>query len=189
MNLTIALTLSVIISILFAAFNNAMYGILIFVITLPTLLLFSHTLTPQKKTKVSTKPTIPKQPTNPSLRNLFAWPSLSKFRFDVDVEPQYQPILEKLAAHTIKNRDKGEKPSILTAYLIPDEENSLVQVKIANQTIGYFNISDTRSFRRRLSAKKLAGQATTCQATIVDDFHSKSREKFYRVMLDIKPFA
>ncbi len=189
MNLTIAFTLSVIMSIVFAAFNGALYGILTFIITLPIFLFVIYNLAPKKNSESSTQVTASTKAINSFSRKLFAWPELAKFRFEIDGEPQYQPILERLAARAKKIKNNDGKQSAHTAYLIPDDENKLVQVKIEDQIVGYFSISDTRSFRRRLSAKKLAGQITTCKAIVADSYKEQSRKKYYSVLLDMKPFA
>ncbi len=195
MNLTIAFTLSVITSIVFAAFNNAMYGILTFIITLPIFLFVTHNLILRnnqensRQAAATAATAASAQTVSTYSKKLFAWPALSKFQFEIDGEPQYQPILKRLAKHTHKPKNKDGKQPVHTAYLIPDEEHKLVQVKIDNETVGFFNISDTRSFRRRLSAKKLAGQITTCQAIIADGYEEQSRKKYYSVMLDMKSFS
>ncbi len=193
MNLTIAFTLSVITSIVFAAFNNAMYGILTFIITLPIFLFITHNLilrnNQESSRQVAAATAASTQTVSTYAKKSFAWPALFKFQFEIDGEPQYQPILKRLATHTHKPKNKDGKQPVHTAYLIPDEEHKLVQVTIDNETVGFFNISDTRSFRRRLSAKKLAGQITTCQAIIADNYKEQSRQKYYSVMLDMKSFS
>lgn len=191
MNLTIAFTLSVIMSIVFAAFNGFLYGLLTLIITLPIFLFTTKILTIENKRRnrrsnqersISQSP--PEFGTKP-----FAWPKLAKFRFRIDGEPQYQPIMQRLAAHIKKASKRSQQAAFLTAYIIPDEENKLVQVKIDNHTVGYFNISDTRSYRRRLSAKKIRGQTTTCLATIADSYNEKTQRNQYNLFLDLKPFA
>jgi hypothetical protein len=192
MNLSIAFTLSIITSIVFAAFSGAMYGILTFIITLPIFLFVTHNIilrNNRENGKQAAAAAASAQAANTYSRTPFAWPELSKFQFEIDGEPQYQPILKQLATHTHKAKNKDGKQPVHTAYLIPDEEHKLVQVKIDNQTVGFFNISDTRSFRRRLSAKKLAGQITTCRAIIADGYKEQSRKKYYSVMLDMRSFT
>ncbi len=189
MNITMAFTLSVIMSILFAAFNGPMYGVLTFIITLP-IFLFTTRVLETESNQVNNQQVSESVQTEPhSDQGPFAWPELTKFRFRIDGEPQYQPVMQRLASRAKKTSKKNPDTSFLTAYIIPDEENKLVQVKIDNQTVGYFNISDTRSYRRRLSAKKISGQTTTCLATIADSYSEKAHSKQYNVLLDLKPFA
>ena len=189
MNISIAFTLSVVISIVSAAFNGAMYGVLAFIITLPVLLFISSNLAYQNKQRNSSRLELPDSLRSSSSSKLFTWPTLSRFQFEVDGEPQYQPILEKLAAQLKKHTNHSETMPALKAHLVPDDMHKLVQVKIEDKTVGYFNISDTRSFRRRLSAKKLTGQTTVCNALIGGGEYEDGQRHYYNVMLDLKPFS
>lgn len=189
MNISIVFAVSVVISIVFAAFNGSIYGMLAFIITLPVLLLLSWNFTPKQKKRNNLQPALSAQLVSPSSSKLFAWPTLSKFQFRIDGEPQYQPILEKLAVQIKKNKKRNDAMPALKAYLVPDNSHKLVQVKIGDKIVGHLNISNARSFRRRLSAKKLAGQTTVCDALIGGGEYEDGRKQYYNVMLDLKPFT
>jgi hypothetical protein len=189
MNVSIILAVSVVISIVSAAFNGSIYGILTFIIALPVLLLLSLNFTPRKKQRNTIQPALSSQLVSSSSGKLFTWPTLSKFQFRIEGEPQYQPILEKLASQIIKNKKRNDAEPALKAYLIPDNTHKLVQVKIDDKIVGHLNISNARSFRRRLSAKKLSGQTTVCNALIGGGEYEDGRKQYYDVMLDLKPFT
>jgi len=189
MNISIVFAVSVVISIVSAAFNGSIYGMLTFIITLPVLLLLSWNFTPREKQRNNFQLASSEQLVSPSSSKLFAWPALSKFQFRIDGEPQYQPILEKLATQIKKNKKRNDTMPALKAYLIPDNTHKLVQVKIDDKIVGHLNIGNARSFRRRLSAKKLAGQTTVCNALIGGGEFEDGRKQYYNVMLDLKPFT
>lgn len=189
MNISIVFAVSVVISIVSAAFNGSAYGILAFIITLPVFLLISWNLAPRKKQRNIVQLALPAQTASPSSSKLFTWPTLSKFQFRIDGEPQYQPILEKLAAQIKKSKKPDDTMPALKAYLIPDNAHKLVQVQIGDKIVGHLNISNARSFRRRLSAKKLSGQTTVCNALIGGGEYEDGRKQYYNVMLDLKPFT
>jgi len=119
----------------------------------------------------------------------FHWPALGYFEFDVVGESHYQTALKNLAGtHGEKSPDKE-----CQAVLIPEDNNQhddkAIRVDIDRMTIGYLSRDDARSFRRRLGAKKLGGQTTSCDAMIVGGFVMKNGERAsYGVKLDIKPF-
>lgn len=189
MNISIVFAVSVVISVVSGAFNGSIYGILAFIITLPTLLLISWNFTPRKKQRNNLQFVSSEQLVFPSSGKLFTWPSSSKFQFRIDGEPQYQPKLEKLAAQIKKNKKRNNTAPALKAYLIPDNKHKLVQVQIDDKIVGHLNISNARSFRRRLSAKKLSGQTTVCDALIGGGQFEDGRKQYYNVMLDLKPFT
>lgn len=119
-----------------------------------------------------------------------AWPEPKNGdECDVVGEAHYQTALCELAG------DHGNHESMqqFTARLIPENDNpyddKAVRVDIAGKTVGYFSRDDARSFRRRLVAKKLTGQTTTCGARITGGWLTKSGERAsYGVRLLIKPF-
>ncbi len=119
-----------------------------------------------------------------------AWPEPKNGdECDVVGEANYQTALRALAG------DHGNHESMqqFTAHLIPEDDNpyddKAVRVDIAGKTVGYFSRDDARSFRRRLGAKKLTGQTTTCGARITGGWLTKSGDRVsYGVRLLIKPF-
>jgi hypothetical protein len=117
------------------------------------------------------------------------WPPLGEYDFDVVGEGFCQPQLEAMAG------DHGTNSAEVytTAYLVPDDQNShddkAVRVDIGGFTVGHLSREDARSFRKRLSAKKMSGATTSCKAVIMGGFTNRAGEKAsYGVRLDIKPF-
>ncbi len=117
------------------------------------------------------------------------WPSLGNFDFEVVGESNYQPALRSAAG------DHGDKPPSgqYIAKLVPENDNQFdklaVRIDINNLTVGYMSKEDARSFRRRLSAKKLGGKITTCDAAITGGYLMKDGSRAnYGACLDIKPF-
>jgi hypothetical protein len=116
----------------------------------------------------------------------FHWPSEGNFDFEIVGESNYQPAIAAL----VEGTTPGET---FTALLIPENENPYdklaVRVEIDGRTVGYLSREDARSFRRRLSAKKLSGKATQCMASLIGGQTRLSGETLsYGVTLDIKPF-
>lgn len=121
--------------------------------------------------------------------NTYSWPDLEHFDTEIVGESNYQSAIQKIAGI---HGDDGPKV-ICTAHLIPEDynphDNKAVRVAISGSTVGYLSRDDARSFRRRLGAKKLTGQVTSCKATLSGGFAMKDGTKAsYGVMLDIKPF-
>ncbi len=120
----------------------------------------------------------------------YAWPELGQFAFAVDGESFQEAIKQLLQENAIlPNDDQNPKDHILTAHLIPDNDNpydsSAVRVDINGRTVGYLNREQALSFRRRLDERALANQITTCYAIITGN--SEANEK-NGVNLDIEPF-
>lgn len=124
----------------------------------------------------------------------FAWPELMGYGFEVVGESYYQDAIEKIAkqqeAKYANNPDAKIEP--LTAYLIPDDynqyDNKAVRVDIDGMQVGHLSREDARSFRRRLGAKKLTGQITTCNALITGGDIRNGKQMHYGIVLDMKPF-
>lgn len=124
--------------------------------------------------------------------NLYSWPSLMEFEFEVVGESYYQPALAKLAVDHARISAGADEIKPLTAHLIPDDYNEYddkaVRVEINGLHVGYLSREDARSFRRRLGAKKLTGQITTCGALITGGHVKDGKKMSYGVVLDIQPF-
>lgn len=119
----------------------------------------------------------------------YRWPALGQFEFEVVGESNYQRELKAAAG------DHGDDPADAhcLAALIPDDDNphddKAVAVSVDGQTVGYLSRADARSFRRRLSQRKLGGQTTQCDAMIVGGGRGKGGKRYsYGIRLDIKPF-
>lgn len=127
----------------------------------------------------------------PSLSNeqIFSWPPLGDYDFEIVGESHYQDSLKKLAGE----HDQGGANRQCVARLIPEDDNQYddkaVCVEIENKVVGYLSREDARSFRRRLGTKKLTGQTTICNAMIMGGSTRNTGEVLsYGVLLDIKPF-
>lgn len=124
----------------------------------------------------------------------FAWPELMEYDFEVVGESHYQEAIEKIAKQQAEKYTNNPDAKIvpLTAYLIPDDHNEYddkaVRVDINGMQVGYLSREDARSFRRRLGAKKLTGQVTTCCALITGGHIKDGNQAHYGVVLDMKPF-
>ncbi len=129
---------------------------------------------------------------NPQSNNVFTWPELNEFQFDIVGESHYQSSLSKIIKLQKNNQNKT-KLSALDAYIIPEDTNpdddKAIRIEISKYTVGHLSKTDARSFRRRLAAKKLRNQVTKCKAKINEARQPKnSKATSYSVALDIKPF-
>jgi len=142
----------------------------------------------KKVSRVSNKTRQPVEVTN------FRWSNGGNFNFAVVGESFYQKDLKVLAG---EHKDSGCRV-YGTAVLVPEDDNPhdnkavAVYVKTAEnqpgRQVGYLSRQDARSFRRRLGAKKLAGQRTLCDAVVVGGRLKKGICQSYGVWLDMKPF-
>lgn len=132
----------------------------------------------------------PPTPASAPAGEFFHWPELGGFEYNIVGTSFYQDALQKVAGdHT------GKMARVRTiAHLVPDPKNphddKAVRVDIAGHTVGHLSREDARSFRRRLGAKKIGPNTTTCAAEVWGgntDRHGK--EWGYGVKLDIKPFG
>jgi len=124
----------------------------------------------------------------------FRWSDGGNFNFEVVGESFYQKDLKILAGE----HKEGGCRVYGTAVLVPEDDNPhdnkavAVYVKTAEnqpgRQVGHLSRRDARSFRRRLGAKKLAGQRTLCDAVIVGGRLKKGIRQSYGVWLDMKPF-
>ena len=129
-----------------------------------------------------------------SQKEYFAWPHLMEYEFEVVGESYYQSAIEKIVKQqeTKYFNNPDEKIEPLIAYLIPDDNNQYddraVRVDINGLQVGHLSREDARSFRRRLGAKKLTSQVTTCGALITGRHAKNGKQMDYGVVLDMKPF-
>jgi len=103
-------------------------------------------------------------------------------------ESYYQDTLKRLAG------DHGkDAPNVTcTAHIVLDDSNShdpkAVAVRINGALVGHMQRDDARSFRRRLSSKRITG-TTTCDALITGGYQMRDGTRAaYGVALDLKPF-
>lgn len=119
----------------------------------------------------------------------YHWPSMKSFNFPVVGESYYQAALTDLAG------DHGRGGAVVdcVAELIPENDNrhdeKAVSVFIKGNLVGYMSSDDARSFRRRLTSKRMKDCVTTCDARIVGGGRKKDGARHpYGVFLDIKTF-
>lgn len=120
---------------------------------------------------------------------LYRWEPTDYHEFEIVGESHYQAALQRLAG----DHDGQGEAIVCTAILTPEDhnqyDNKAIRVDINGLTVGYFSRDDARSFRRRLGAKKLTGQATLCNALIKGGHTMKNGEYAnYGVSLALKPF-
>lgn len=121
--------------------------------------------------------------------NVYTWPELGEFDFDIVGESHYRSNLRKIAGE----HGPDGPDVIFTAYIVPEDNNEFddkaVRVDAEGMTIGYFDRDAARSFRRRLGAQKLTGQTTSCKATLKGGhLLDNGRKAHYGVLLDIENF-
>jgi len=134
-----------------------------------------------------TTPRVHRVPPMDSGQVAHQWPELGEFEFEVVGEASYRDALEHIA-QTVGTGD------VFQVLLVPETHNpydeNAVSVRYKDEVIAYMSRSDAKSFRRRLSAKKLSGAVTQCQAIIVGGHKLKDGSVAnYGVLLDIKVFA
>jgi len=116
------------------------------------------------------------------------WHDNGNFDFEVVGESYYQAHLNALVASAY-----GEWVEVHhIATLLPEDNNphddKAVSVHINGKQVGYLSREDARSFRRRMSAKRITGP-TTCPALIRGGGLINNRPAPYGVRLDMKPFG
>lgn len=137
-----------------------------------------------RRCTVRTSPPEPAKQLTPA----FHWENGGNFDFEVVGESYYHSQLRSLAG------DHGDDAANVScvALLAPEDENphdnKAVSVHIGGKKIGYLSRDDARSFRRRLSSKKLTNQVTSCNAIIVGGGIRDGQRLSYGVWLDMKPF-
>lgn len=168
---------------LFAGLN---YGIFTF-IAIAVILTINYFRPPNTSSSKPSAPSIPIQQIN--YDGIFEWPSEGEYLFQIVGESHYQAnIASLLGSETAKRANK-----ICKALLIPEDNNQhddkAIRVDIDGMTVGYMDKETARSFRRRLGAKKLTGQTTSCQAEIKGGYTMRDGSiASYGVALDLKEF-
>jgi hypothetical protein len=121
--------------------------------------------------------------------NGFEWPPTGHYDFEIVGETYYQSAIKKLA----EQNDEPVYEKEYKALLVPDDGNKnddkAVRVDIEGMTVGHLSGEDALSFRRRLGAKKLAGQITSCKAIICGGGVRNGEKCKYGVYLNIKEFS
>lgn len=119
---------------------------------------------------------------------VFRWPEHDDV-LPVVGESYYQAELRCIVG------DHGDKSirKELTALLRPESDNphddKALSVWIEGLKVGHLSSDDARSFRRRLSAKKMTGQTTACTAMVMGGHKLASGERAsYGVQLFLKSF-
>lgn len=126
--------------------------------------------------------------TNAASGGTFHWPEHDDC-MEVVGESFYQDDLKHIAGE--HGRESARKEVI--ALIRPDNDNphddKAVSIWVHERKVGHLSRDDARSFRRRLAAKKLSNQATTCSARVVGGhlLNGGSRAS-YGLLLYIKPF-
>jgi hypothetical protein len=117
----------------------------------------------------------------------FHWDDGGNFDFEVVGESFYQSHLASVAVGA-----DGWANEHRIATLLPEDDNPhdkmAVGVYIGGRQVGHLSRDDARSFRRRLSAKGISKQLTTCNATIRGGGIVNGKPALYGVWLDMKTF-
>lgn len=117
------------------------------------------------------------------------WPGKSEFDVEVVGESFYADSIRAIA-----NNSDGEHADYQgLALLVPNDLNpyddKAVAVLIEGRQVGHLSRDEARQFRRRLSAKKLTGQTTSCDALIEWGGRGAGEKMLdYSIRLDMKPF-
>ncbi|MEP7073418.1 MAG: HIRAN domain-containing protein [Nitrosospira sp.] len=120
--------------------------------------------------------------------NVYEWPE-HEDEFDIVGESYYQSAIRGLAGLN----DEHVRNKEYRAFLIPENDNphddKAIRIDIEGTTVGYLSREDARSFRRRLSAKKLTGQITACKSYVIGGQSREGNEWNYGICLSIKNFG
>jgi hypothetical protein len=143
----------------------------------------------QKPTRTGTNSAAVSRPSATGPTGTFHWQGDERFEFEVVGESFYQGELARLAGQ--HGEDGAEVRCIAT--LAPEDDNKhdpkAVAVLVNGRKVAHLSREDARSFRRRLSQKRLSGATTTCDAIVVGGGTRRNGEKLmYGIKLDIKPF-
>lgn len=125
-----------------------------------------------------------------NIKPVIHWETRGEFEFKVVGESFHQSALSALAS---PYDEISLKEAVFKATLFPDDNNKYdklaVRVDINGLTVGHLSKDDARSFRRRLSNKKMPKAITSCDSKITGGFLMKNGQRaHYGVMLDIKLF-
>ena len=116
------------------------------------------------------------------------WPGSGDFEVAAVGESFNRKAIQRLVG------DHGDEhvEKTFVATLVPDDDNPhdnrAVAIYINRVKVGHMSRDDARSFRRRLGAKKLTGQFTSCDALVQYGGLVDGKRFDYSVSLDIKPF-
>lgn len=120
----------------------------------------------------------------PTVAGPVHWTNDGNFEFDVVGESHYQRAISQLHS---QHQDRE-----FVVQLVPEEnehDSSAIAVYGDGMKVGHLSREDARSFRRRLGAKKLSGQTTTCPAVITGGFEKDDGTRaMFGIQLDMKPF-
>ncbi|MBC7739252.1 MAG: hypothetical protein H7245_19055 [Candidatus Saccharibacteria bacterium] len=121
--------------------------------------------------------------------DLFSWPPLGRFEFDVGVSAQGQAALRALAD---QNAGSGQILT-LSATLHPGRARhgigAPVEIRVDGLRIGFLADGDATRFQRRLAFEGRAGQVSCCDVKIAEADHPRRADKrSYAIALDLKPF-
>jgi hypothetical protein len=120
--------------------------------------------------------------------NVYEWSDAGGFNCDIVGESYYQYAIKQLAGQNNEYVEERE----YKAFLIPEDDNphdnKAVRIDISGSTVGYLSRENARSFRRRLGAKKLTGQITSCKAIVTGGQPWEGNTSYYGVCLNIKEF-
>jgi hypothetical protein len=121
--------------------------------------------------------------------SIFKWPEIGEYCFEVVGESHYQKALRK---HAGEHGEDGCE-TYCSALLVPEDhneyDNKAVRVTVGVDTVGYLSRDDARSFRRRLSTKKMSGEITGCNAVIKGGYMRNGEKMSYGIWLDMKEFS
>ena len=124
-----------------------------------------------------------------SASDVYFWPPLGRFEFDVGVTHQAQAALRALAEQSA-GCGQGTK---LSATLHPGQaRNGIgepVEIRVDGVRVGFLADGDATRFQRRLAFESRAGQVSCCDAKISTSDHPRRADKQnYSIALDLKPF-
>ncbi len=123
----------------------------------------------------------------PVPKGIYEWPD-DGHECDIVGESYYQDSIKSLAGPNgeyVRNKK-------YQAFLMLEDDNphdsQAVRVDIEGMTVGYLGRDDARSFRCKLSAKKLDGQMTACKAWITGGRGPNGGKRSYGICLGIEGF-
>lgn len=153
------------------------------IVTVALLLIYS-----KRKNNQPATPPVKAGPTSTTPVAAFSWPELGEYDFEVVGESNYQQALQALCDTPDPDEEK-----IGTAILVPENDNpydeKAVRVTVQGVTIGYLSREDARSYRRRLSAKKLGMVPASCGVLVTGGYILKDGSRaHFGAQLDLKPF-
>jgi hypothetical protein len=120
--------------------------------------------------------------------SIYEWPDTGNFDCDIVGESFYQPSIKQLTGHDNEYVENKE----YTAFLIPDSnnpyDNKAIRIEINGMIVGHLSRENARRFRRRLGAKRLTEQVTSCKAVVTGGKPWHGNTSCYGICLSIKGF-